>query len=100
MVNVAKVTENLHVGNIVKDIQKTVDNLSKIGIGPFANLNAEPTVKWEENGKPIDVKLKMKFAKFGSLEIELIEPISQCMQKEFLDKKGEGVNHVAYFVDD
>ncbi len=88
------------VGIVVKDIQKAIDGLSQIGIGPFAPLNAEPTVRWEEWGKPIEVKLKMRFADVGPLEIELIEPISQCMQKDFLDKKGEGINHISYFVKD
>jgi methylmalonyl-CoA/ethylmalonyl-CoA epimerase len=88
------------VGIVVKDMQKAIDGLARMGIGPFAQLNAEPTVKWEEWGKPIEVKLKMRFAKMGELEIELIEPISQCMQKDFLDKKGEGINHISYFVED
>jgi methylmalonyl-CoA/ethylmalonyl-CoA epimerase len=94
------VTGQWQVGIIVKDIQKAMEGMAKIGIGPFASLNAEPTVKWEEKGKPIEVKLKMKFASIGPLEIELIEPISECMQKEFLDKKGEGIQHISYFVKD
>jgi len=88
------------VGIIVKDIEKAEKNLQEIGIGPFGTLNAEPTVRWEENGKPTTVKLKMRFAKIGPLEIELIEPISECMQKEYLDKHGEGIQHYSFFVDD
>ncbi len=93
-------TNSWQVGIVVKDIQKAADNLARIGIGPFAPLNAEPTVRWEEWGKPIEVKLKMRFAKMGELEIELIEPISKCMQKDFLDNNGEGINHISYFVKD
>jgi hypothetical protein len=93
-------TGQWQVGIIVKDIQKAMDGMAKIGIGPFASLYAEPTVKWEEKGKPIEVKLKMKFASMGPLEIELIEPISECMQKEFLDNQGEGIQHISYFVKD
>ena len=88
------------VGIIVKDIEKAEKNLRDIGIGPFGPLNAEPTVRWEENGKPTQVKLKMRFAKIGPLEIELIEPISECMQKEYLDNHGEGIQHYSFFVDD
>ena len=87
------------VGIIVKDIQKAEKALADIGIGPFGPLDAAPTVKWEENGKPTQVKLKMRFAKIGPLEIELIEPISECMQKEYLDTHGEGIQHYSFFVD-
>ena len=88
------------VGIIVKDIEKAEKNLQDIGIGPFGGLPGEPTVKWEENGKPTTVKLKMRFAKIGPLEIELIEPISKCMQKDYLDTHGEGIQHYSFFVDD
>ncbi|MFC2021458.1 VOC family protein [Chloroflexota bacterium] len=88
------------VGIIVKDIEKAAANLEKIGIGPFGGLPGEPTVRWEAWGEPTEVKLKMQFAKIGPLEIELIEPISDCMQKDFLDNHGEGIQHFSFFVDD
>jgi len=88
------------IGIIVKDIEKAKKNLEDIGIGPFGGLDAEPTVRWEALGKPTDVKLKMLFTKIGPLEIELIEPISECMQKEFLDTHGDGIQHYSFFVDD
>ncbi len=88
------------VGIIVKDIEKAAANLAKIGIGPFGPLDAEPTVRWEAWGKPTEVKLKMSFANIGPLEIELIEPISDSMQKNYLDNQGEGIQHFSFFVDD
>ena len=100
MLENANSTGSWQIGIIVKDIRKAIDGLAQIGIGPFATLNAPPTVRWEERGKPIEVKLKMQFASAGPLEIELIEPISQCLQKEFLETKGEGIQHLSYFVKD
>ncbi len=88
------------IGIIVKDIDKVRKNLEDIGIGPFGGLDAEPTVRWEEWGESTDVKLKMLFTKIGPLEIELIEPISDCMQKDFLDTHGEGIQHYSFFVED
>ena len=88
------------IGIIVKDIDKAKRNLEEIGIGPFGGLDAEPTVKWEAWGEPAEVRLKMLFTKIGPLEIELIEPISDCMQKDFLDNHGEGIQHYSFFVDD
>ena len=88
------------VGIIVKDIGKATEGLSHLGIGPFASLDAEPTVRWEEWGKPTEVKTKTRFAYIGQIEIELIEPISSCMQKEFLEKQGGGIHHIGFMVED
>ena len=87
------------VGIIVKDIEKAKKNLEEIGIGPFGGLDAEPTVRWEAWGEPTEVKLKMLFTNIGPLEIELIEPISDCMQKDYLETHGEGIQHYSFFVD-
>ncbi len=88
------------IGIIVKDIEKARRGFAKLGIEPFKPLDAEPTVRWEAWGKPAEVKLKMLFARVGPLEIELIEPVSDCMQKEFLAKNGEGIQHFSFFVND
>src|SRR4030042_998873 len=88
------------IGILVKDIEEAKKNLEDIGIGPFGGLDAEPTVKWEAWGQPTEVRLKMLFTKIGPLEIELIEPLSDCMQKDFLDNHGEGIQHYSFFVDD
>ncbi len=88
------------VGIIVKDINKAVQGFAKIGIGPFSSLPAEPTVRWQEKGKPTEVRLKMLLTRIGDLEIELIEPVSDCMQKEYLDKHGDGIQHFSFFVPD
>ncbi len=42
----------------------------------------------------------MLFTRIGDLEIELIEPVSDCMQKEYLDKHGDGIQHFSFFVPD
>jgi methylmalonyl-CoA/ethylmalonyl-CoA epimerase len=100
MVEKSMFTNFGQVGIIVRDIEKARRNLEDIGIGPFGGLDAPPTVRWEEGGEPADVRLKMQFAKIGPLEIELIEPVSDCMQKEYLETHGEGIQHYSFFVDD
>ena len=87
------------IGIIVGDIEKARKNLEEIGIGPFGGLDAEPTVKWEAWGEPAEVRLKMLFTKIGPLELELIEPVSDCMQKDYLQTHGEGIQHYSFFVD-
>lgn len=45
-------------------------------------------------GKSVDlnsIKLKIKIAKLGSAELELIQPVEgESLWKEFLETKGEG----------
>jgi catechol 2,3-dioxygenase-like lactoylglutathione lyase family enzyme len=88
------------VGLIVADIDRAIEGLNNLGIGPFRPLDAEPTVRWEEGGKAAEIRSKTRFAYSGSFEIELIEPISPSMQKEFLETQGGGIHHIGFFVED
>jgi len=58
------------------------------------------TERWVR-GKPSHYECRLRFAQIGPVELELIEPIKgECLQKEFLDSKGEGIHHLGFFVDD
>ena len=40
-------------------------------------------------------------AQLGDIRIELIQPVEgESPSKEFLDNKGEGINHICFSVDD
>jgi len=44
--------------------------------------------------------LKVAFLKVGTTRIELLEPLNEKSQiSKFLEKKGEGIHHIAYHVD-
>ena len=44
--------------------------------------------------------LKVAFLKVGDTRIELLEPLNENSQiSKFLEKKGEGIHHIAYHVD-
>lgn len=100
MADITSFSNFKQVGIIVKDIEKAINGLTNLGIGPFNPLDAEPTVRWEEGGKSTEIKIKSRFAYIGQIEVELIEPISPSMQKEFLESKGGGIHHVGFMVDD
>ena len=52
-------------------------------------------------GKPSDGQVKLSFFSLGQVVIELLEPISEgTAWKEFLDEKGEGVQHIGFQVVD
>ena len=49
----------------------------------------------------VEQKVKTAFFKLGEVKIELLEPTSpESPVAKFLEKKGPGFHHIAYFVDD
>ena len=89
------------VGVIVRDLDKTIEYLKSLGIGPFGPKSREPIIENELRGKPFDYRPKAMFAQLGHVELELIQPPEgECVQREFLESKGEGIHHLGFFVDD
>lgn len=91
-----------HIGIIVKDMESTVNFFKSLGMGPFSPASSGGTVDREIPGKSThDVKYNIQMMKMGTLRVELIEPVSgDTPQKEFLETRGEGVNHISFRVDD
>ncbi len=80
-----------HVAVVVRDIDKAVDYYQSLGIATVGREVIFP------ESKP---KIRAKFVQIGSLPIELIQPVEgESSYKEFLDSKGEGVQHIAFAVD-
>ena len=81
-----------HIAVVVRDIDKAVEYYESLGI---AKVGRE--VKFSE-AKP---KIRAKFVEIGSVPIEFIQPIAGELSsyKEFIDSKGEGVQHIAFAVD-
>jgi methylmalonyl-CoA/ethylmalonyl-CoA epimerase len=95
----------IHVGFAVKDIEKAVKHYEDLGMGPFKPLNRSAKPKHREySGKeiPLDaVAFNIRVGEMGPTIAELVQPLKgNCIQQEYLDAKGEGINHVAYEVDD
>ncbi|MBN1160569.1 MAG: VOC family protein [Dehalococcoidales bacterium] len=94
-----------HVGVVVKDINKAIAFLEKIGIGPFDVGGGKKTFtipfKGELHGRPAQWKTTISFAKMGDTELELLEPTEgpQAL-KESLDETGEGLHHIGFLTDD
>lgn len=90
-----------HVGVVVKDLDKAINYYQSLGIGPFENLEVDKLLSDKMMyGKPTDYKLKAAIAQIGTIKFELIEPVADApLWEEFL-KKGEGINHLAFLVDD
>jgi catechol 2,3-dioxygenase-like lactoylglutathione lyase family enzyme len=90
------------VGIVVKDLDKTVKYYEDaLGIGPF-------TVRFESDskdvyyyGKKVEQQLKVAMCQHGPVVIELIEVKGgQSVHKDFIETRGEGVDHFGFVVKD
>jgi len=90
------------VGVVVRDLQRAMDYYSSLfGIGPFRPLNVT-TVDRIIYGNPApNVSNLSRVTRLGPVQLELIQPISgESIQREFLQRRGEGINHLGFFVED
>ena len=89
---------------VVKDLKKSMDAYWNIlGIGPWRVYKYGPDlVKGQQYmGRPMPYQVWVALASFGDQVIELMEQIDgETLYKEFLEKCGEGVQHLGVFVED
>jgi methylmalonyl-CoA/ethylmalonyl-CoA epimerase len=92
----------LHVGIVVRDMDKAVKRLESLGIGPFEPVSKSlppPVGQSLYRGKP-EGKYKSLKAKVGEVGIDLYQPVEgESPWQEFLDTKGEGIQHLAFPTD-
>jgi catechol 2,3-dioxygenase-like lactoylglutathione lyase family enzyme len=98
-------TQLHHVGIVVKDIEKAIEHLEALGIGPF-KFDDEHRVfpiafKGELHGEPAEWVTKVSNARMGDIELELLEPASgpQAL-RESLEATGEGLHHIGFLTTD
>ncbi len=87
------------VGVIVKDMDRVVSYYASLGLGPFGQPRQMMTYH-EYQGKPIEAKVKFLLTNMGEVDLELIQPLGgPSIWQDFLDKRGEGLHHLGFFVD-
>ena len=81
-----------HLGVVVEDLDKAVASYEALGVlYRVSDLMVA-------GGKK--AKLLGRFLRVGSLNIELWQPVrGNTVQQEFLDTSGEGINHIAFTVE-
>ncbi|MFC2035525.1 VOC family protein [Chloroflexota bacterium] len=91
------------VGVIVRDMDEAVKHYQSLGIGPFEFLKNLFPIERRALGKligPDTIKTKVRIAQMGPVQLELVQPIEgKSLWMDFLDTKGEGINHLGFFVD-
>jgi methylmalonyl-CoA/ethylmalonyl-CoA epimerase len=96
-----------HIGLSVKNIEQAVDYYKSLGgkteDSPGHVLDSSNFKEFKTYGKTgaPPWKIKIKMLQLGPLMLELTEPVEGGNSNEtFMDQHGEGVNHVAYQVDE
>ena len=95
-------TRLVHIGMVVRDMDKTIERLNALGIGPFKPRILPPDAKETYRGKPFipSQRVTIQTTQIGNMELELIQPIDgESPHQEFLDEKGEGIQHLGFIVD-
>ena len=95
-----KETEICQIGVVVKDLDKTIEYLTSLGLGPFSVrtvLHSCVVLR----GEKVSYEVRMGKSQQGPVELELIEyQKGKTIQKEFLDQRGEGLHHIKCVVRD
>ena len=79
-----------HVGVVVKDMDKAIERLSALGLGPFEVATSPPITERTFRGRPTDAKVKVRFCRMGSLLLELIQHLEEnACQKSSWGAKGK-----------
>ena len=92
------------VAIVVKNIEKSRAQWAKL-LGVKENP-ISITEDWEQThatfrGKPSKAKAKLTFFQLENITLELIEPVGgPSTWQQFGDKRGEGIHHIAFFVED
>ena len=90
-----------HIGVMVRDVDEAAQYYESLGIGPFIPstlVHVDRVVR----GKPApDVQNVAKVTRLGPIGFEVVQAISgESLQTEFIERRGEGINHTCFVVDD
>ena len=76
------------MGVVVKDLDKTVEYLTSLGMGPF-KISTVTHPSATVHGEKVFYEVKLAKSQQGPVELELIEyQKGRTIHKEFLDEKG------------
>jgi methylmalonyl-CoA/ethylmalonyl-CoA epimerase len=89
-----------HVSIVVKDIMESVLFYESLGIGPFENPEHHSFAVTAFRGVSLDSKLIIKETSIGALKLQLVQHLrGDHIVKEFIDRRGYGVYHLGFLVE-
>lgn len=92
----------VHIALVVRDINKSAKAYADLFGVEVPKINVtDPLEKTrvQFRGEPTVARAKLAFLRLENITVELIEPVGgPSTWREFLEKKGEGVHHIAFRV--
>jgi len=92
------------IGIVVENIDRAIEAYSEIFNQPMPEVSVTAPLEKAHTryrGEPTEARAKLAFFDMGQVNVELIEPIGgPSTWRDFLEENGEGVHHIAFFVDD
>lgn len=88
------------LGYVVPDIEAAMDYWSRVlGVGPFFYAERVPVVNFTYKGRPSSPITSVALANSGPVQVELIQQRNDAptMYRDFVQAKGSGLQHVAYW---
>jgi catechol 2,3-dioxygenase-like lactoylglutathione lyase family enzyme len=91
-----------HIAIVVKNVDEAVKFYTSIGIGPFEEYpSLRDYTKLKQKDEIGFYNIRVKVAQIGPIQIQLVQPgEGKSLYKDFLMKKGEGVFHLGFVVED
>lgn len=93
-----------HIGIVVRDLDEATKYYESMGIGPFKSSKAIVYKERKVMGKliPIDSpRVISRIAYTGQIYLQLAQPVGgKSIWQEFLEKRGEGIQHLGFLTDD
>ena len=97
-----KLRKLIHIGFAVKNMEKTIENMRKVyGLEPDRMVQMDGAQGRKFRGKDANFVIRIVFYRFANIELEFISPISgDSSYSEFLEKHGDGMQHLCFDVAD
>jgi hypothetical protein len=103
MGNPSETFRKVQVCIVVNDMREAMGRYgSLMGIDEFAVylVDSRELSGVTYRGKPADYAVQVAIADMGGWQVELLQPLrGESIYKEFMDKYGEGVQHLGFFVE-
>lgn len=90
--------DTVQVAIVTDDLYRGIDNLVKLGIGPFAVFKVSPEncTELRYGGEPAEYGMTLAFTTANNMMWEVIQPgFGKTIYSDFLDAGRTGLHHVA-----
>jgi hypothetical protein len=93
----------IQVGIVVKDIKESMEKYIRYGVGPWYVLEFNPgnVDNMMISGKKKEYAMIVAVCPIGDVRFELIQPLTDSIYTDYIDKKGDSIiHHIKLGVDD